>query len=449
MKDLTTGKEAGVIFRFALPMVIGNLLQQMYQVVDSIIVGNFLGKEALAAQGASFPIFYSLIAFIIGIGSGATVVISQYFGARDLKSVRKAIDTIFIFLFFASIILTTVGIVFSDEIFTLLKVEPEVKPLAISYFTIYMLGLVLFFGFNGTASVLRGLGDSKTPLWFLLISTVINIVLDLLFVVVFKWGIKGAAVATVIAQGVAFISAAVYLSYKHQIISFRISSLRFDKRIFGQSIRIGLPTGFQQTFVALGLMAMIRIVNNFDTNVLAAYTIASRIDALAAMPAMNLASALSAFVGQNVGAGKINRIKNGFRSTLFMSAGLSLLVMSGVYVWSEQIIGIFTKDPMVIKYGTDYLVIVSTFYVIFSFMFVIHGTLRGAGDTLIPMFISLFSLWVIRIPFAVYLSKHFGVDGIWWSIPIGWSMGLIGSYIYYLTGRWKLKGVTGKIINEA
>jgi len=442
MKDLTVGKEAVVIFKFALPMLIGNVLQQMYQVVDSIIIGNFIGKEALAAQGASFPIFYALIAFIIGIGSGATVVISQYFGAKDLKSVRKAIDTIFIFLFFAAIIITTIGIVFSDEIFTMLKLEEDVKPLAISYFNIYMLGLVMFFGFNGTASVLRGLGDSVTPLYFLLASTFINIILDITFIVVFHWGIEGAAIATVIAQGVAFISGAVYLSYKHQIISFRISELHFDKKIFHQSLRIGLPTGFQQTFVALGLMAMIRIVNNFDTNVLAAYTIASRIDALAAMPAMNLASALSAFVGQNMGAGKINRIRNGFKSTLYMSWGISLTVMAGVYLWNEQIIGIFNKDPMVIEYGTNYLMIISSFYIIFSSMFVIHGTLRGAGDTFIPMFISLFSLWIVRIPLAVFLSKHFGVNGIWWAIPIGWSMGLIGSYLYYLTGKWKTKGVT-------
>ncbi len=441
MRDLTTGKEATVIFRFALPMVFGNLLQQMYQVVDSIIVGNFLGKEALAAQGASFPIFYSLIAFVIGIGSGATVVISQYFGAKDFKKVKKAIDTIFIFLFFMSIILTTIGIMFSEEIFTLLKVEDVVKPLAISYFNIYMTGLVMFFGFNGTASVLRGLGDSITPLWFLLISTVINIVLDILFVVIFHWGIEGAAIATVIAQGIAFISGAVYLSYKHQIISFKIFSLQFSRSIFFKSLRIGLPTGFQQTFVALGLLAMVRIVNNFDTNVLAAFTIASRIDALAAMPALNLASALSAFVGQNMGAGRIDRIRKGFISTLLMSFALSIIVIIGVYLWSEQIIGIFNKDPMVIEYGINYLRIVSSFYIIFSSMFVIHGTLRGAGDTLIPMFISLFSLWIVRIPLAVSLSKHFGVNGIWWAIPIGWSMGLLGSYLYYLTGRWKTKGV--------
>jgi len=441
MKDLTKGKEANVIFKFALPMLIGNLLQQMYQVVDSIIVGNFLGKEALAAQGASFPIFFTLIAFIIGIGSGATVVISQYFGAKKYDKVKRAIDTIFIFLFFAAIVLSVTGILLSDKIFTMLKVEDAVKPLAVSYFNIYMTGMIVFFGFNGTASVLRGLGDSVTPLWFLVIATIINIVLDLLFIVVLHWGIQGAAIATVIAQGVAFLSGAVYLSYRHQIISFRILSLHFDKDIFRKSLRIGLPTGFQQTFVALGLMAMIRIVNNFNTDVLAAFTVASRIDALAAMPALNLASALAAFVGQNIGADKIYRVKNGLKATLFMALTISMIIILGVVLWGEQIIGIFNKDPMVIKYGTNYLVIVSSFYMVFSSMFVIHGVLRGSGDTLIPMFISLFSLWVIRIPFAVFLSKHIGVNGIWWSIPIGWSMGLLGSYLYYLSGKWKNKGV--------
>ena len=448
MKDLTKGKEAGVIFKFALPMLVGNLLQQMYQVVDSIIVGNFLGKEALAAQGASFPIFFTLIAFIIGIGSGATVVISQFFGAKEYEKVKRAIDTIFIFLFFAAIVLSAVGILLSDKIFTMLKVDDAVKPLAVSYFNIYMTGMIVFFGFNGTASVLRGLGDSVTPLWFLVIATIINIALDLIFIVVLHWGIQGAAIATVIAQGVAFLSGAVYLSYRHQIISFRISSLHFDSDIFRKSLRIGLPTGFQQTFVALGLMAMIRIVNNFNTDVLAAFTVASRIDALAAMPALNLASALAAFVGQNIGANKIYRVKNGLKATLFMALTISIIIILGVVLWGEQIIGVFNKDPMVIKYGTNYLVIVSSFYMVFSSMFVIHGVLRGSGDTLIPMFISLFSLWVIRIPFAVFLSKHIGVNGIWWSIPIGWSMGLLGSYLYYLSGKWKNKGVVRTTIDD-
>ncbi|WP_430809922.1 MULTISPECIES: MATE family efflux transporter [unclassified Carboxylicivirga] len=441
MRDLTVGNEAKLIFKFALPMVLGNLLQQMYHVVDSIIVGNYLGTEALAAIGASSPIFYALIAFVIGIGSGATIIISQYFGAKNLEKVKRAIDTSYIFLFGASIIITTIGIVFSDDIFRLLHVEEEVIPLATDYFNVFMMGMIAFFGFSGTSSILRGLGDSMTPLYFMVVATVVNIVLDIVFIVVFEWGISGVAYATLIAQAGAFITGAIYLNKKHEIISFNVFKFRFDKELFMQSIRIGLPTGFQQTFVALGIMALIRIVNNFDTNVLAAFSVASRIDALAAMPALNLASALSAFVGQNLGAQKVDRIKKGLRATLFMAWGISLVVMLIVVFFGAYIMQVFTKDPSVIAHGSNYLVIVSSFYMIFSTMFVMHGVLRGAGDTLIPMFITLFSLWVIRIPFAIVLSKHFGVNGIWWAIPIGWSMGLIGSIAYYFTGRWKLKSV--------
>ncbi len=441
MKDLTTGNEAKLIFKFALPMVLGNLLQQLYHVVDSIIVGNYLGKEALAAIGASSPIFYALIAFVIGIGSGATIIISQYFGAKNFDKVSRAIDTTYIFLFIASIVITCIGIFNSEKIFRMLHVEEHIIPLATDYFNVFMVGLIAFFGFSGTSSILRGLGDSMTPLYFMVVATIMNIVLDIVFIVVFNWGISGVAYATLIAQGTAFIAGAIYLNKKHQIISFNIFNFRFDKKLFLQSIRIGLPTGFQQTFVALGIMALIRIVNNFDSDVLAAFSVASRIDALAAMPALNLASALSAFVGQNLGAQKIDRIKKGLRATLIMAWSISLVVMLTVIFFGENMMRAFTQDSAVIKHGANYLVIVSSFYMLFSTMFVIHGILRGAGDTLIPMFITLFSLWIIRIPFALFLSKHFGVNGIWWAIPIGWSMGLIGSLVYYFTGRWKKKSV--------
>jgi len=441
MKDLTVGNEAKLIFKFALPMVLGNLLQQLYHVVDSVIVGNYLGKEALAAIGASSPIFYALIAFVIGIGSGATIIISQYFGAKNIDKVKRAIDTTYIFLFIASIIITSIGIFFSEDIFRMLHVEEHIIPLATDYFNVFMMGIIAFFGFSGTSSILRGLGDSMTPLYFMVVATIINIVLDIVFIVVFNWGISGVAYATLIAQGGAFITGAIYLNKKHQIISFNIFKFRFDKELFMQSIRIGLPTGFQQTFVALGIMALIRIVNNFDTDVLAAFSVASRIDALAAMPALNLASALSAFVGQNLGAKKIDRIKKGLKATLIMALAISLVVMLTVVFFGEYMMRAFTQDTAVIQHGANYLVIVSSFYMIFSTMFVMHGVLRGAGDTLIPMFITLFSLWVIRIPFAIFLSKHFGVNGIWWAIPIGWSMGLAGSLIYYFTGRWKKKSI--------
>jgi putative MATE family efflux protein len=234
---------------------------------------------------------------------------------------------------------------------------------------------------------------------------------------------------------------AIYLTKKHQLISFTPSSFVFDRKIFMQSLRIGLPTGFQQTFVALGMAALIRIVANFETSVLAAYTIASRIDALAGMPALNLSSALSAFVGQNMGANRTDRIKKGYRATLAAGWIISLFVMGVVFIWGDSLIGIFNRDPMVIEYGTSYLVIVSLFYIVFSNMFITMGVLRGAGDTLIPMFTSLISLWLVRIPFAVFLSQKFGVVGIWWSIPIGWFIGYLLIQLYYMSGRWKRKGI--------
>lgn len=442
MRDLTSGPEGRLILHFAIPMVIGNIFQQLYNVVDSIIVGKVLGEAALAAVGASFPIFYTLIAFVIGIGSGATVVISQYFGAKNYEQVKKAIGTIFIFVFLASLILSAGGIVFSREIFTLLKVREDVMPEAISYFTIYISGLVIFFGFNSTASILRGLGDSRTPLLFFAISTVANIAFDLLFIIVFEWGIEGAAIATIVAQGGAFATAIAFLNRRDHLIHFSWKSMSFDWKVFQQSTRIGLPTGFQQAFVALGMMALIRIINNFETPVLAAYTAASRIDALAAMPAMNLASALSAFVGQNLGAGHIERIRKGLRATLLMSWGISFLVMGIVIFQGEFLMSLFSNSKEVIKYGQDYLIIISSFYPVFATMFVMHGTLRGAGDTLVPMFITLISLWIVRIPLAAVFSAEFGPDGIWWAIPAGWTIGLIGTIVYYLSGRWKKKSVT-------
>jgi len=378
---------------------------------------------------------------IIGIASGSTIVIAQYFGAKDIEKVKRTINTLYIFLFVASIITSIIAIYFSEDLFRLLKLPEEIMPQAKTYFNIFMGGVVVSFGFNGTSAILRGLGDSKTPLYFLVLSTIINIVLDLLFVLVFKWGIAGVAIATVIAQGGAFLAAIIYLNKTHKIIRFSFNNLAFDKDIFLKSIRIGLPTGIQQTFVAVGMMALISIVNRFGTNVIAAFSVAARIDSLASLPAMNFSAALSTFVGQNIGAGKIDRVRSGFVATLKMSSIISILVSAGVLLFGDFIVRLFTSDPEVIRIGKEYLVIVGAFYIVFSSMFIISGVMRGAGDTLVPMFISLIALWVIRIPTAWILSKRIGETGIWWAIPIGWSVGLTLSYIYYKTGNWKRKSV--------
>lgn len=443
MKDMTEGKEGKLILQFALPMLAGSLFQQLYNIVDSIIVGNFIGKEALAAVGASFPVIFVLISMIIGLASGITIIISQYFGARDFENVRRAIDTMYIGLFFASIFISTVGIIFSREIFILLNLPSEVMPMALDYLNIYLLGIIAFFGFNGTSAILRGMGDSKTPLYFLIISTVTNIGLDLLFVIVFEMGVKGVALATVLSQSGALVTAIIYLNRHHKIINFTLHKLIFDRNILRHSLRIGLPTGFQHTFVALGIMAIMGVVNTFGTNVIAAFSVAARLDAIATIPAMIMAQALATFVGQNLGANKSHRVKSGLISTIMLTGIVTIATTAVIITFGDVFMDAFTDDADVIDIGSEYLTIVSLFYLIFAFMFTFNGVMRGAGDTFIPMIISLISLWLIRIPFAIFLSDRFGETGIWWSFPMSWATGLLMSWLYYLTGRWKKKAITG------
>lgn len=441
MKDLTIGNEGKTIFKFATPLLIGNLFQQLYNIVDSVIVGNFLGKEALAAVGASFPLIFTLISFVIGVASGFTIIIAQYFGARDMRRVQKSVDTMYLFMFGAGVLVSIVGIILSDEIFRLVALPEEVLPLAKTYLNIFLAGIVFFFGFNGTSAILRGLGDSKTPLYFLIISTLTNVLFDLLFVVVFEWGIAGAAIATVVSQGGAFFMAILYLNRTHEVVKLTIRKYYFSKEIFNKAIRIGLPSGFQQSFVALAFLVLIRFVNGFGTATIAAYTVGMRINSLVSLPAMNFASALSTFVGQNLGANKPDRVKKGLKSTFLMSTGVALFTTVMVIMFREFLMGLFTDNEEVISIGRNFLTIVSSFYIIFSAMFVLYGILRGAGDTLTSMFITVFSLWLIRVPAAYFLSNEMGASGIWWSMPMGWFIGMVIVYGYYLTGRWKRKVV--------
>jgi len=441
MRDLTQGPEGKQILIFALPMLLGNVFQQLYYIVDTLIIGHYLGTEALASAGASFPVIFVLISLMIGITTGINVVISQYFGNKNYLKVKRAIDTAFIFLFLSSIGLSVLGLVFSKQIFMLIGLPEELMSDALKYFNVYVAGLIFMSGYNGTSAILRGMGDSKTPLYFLIISTFLNIGFDLLFVAVFDWGIEGISFATVLAQAIAFGLSVLYLNRYHPLIQFSFRGLSFDKEVFRQSLRIGIPTGLQHTFVSLGMAALMTIVNMFGTPTIAAYSIAWRIDSFATLPAMNFGMALSTFVGQNIGANKIERVRKGLIATLVMNSAFSIVVTVIAWIYGKELMGFFTDDQIVIDIGYDYLVIVSSFYIVFGAMFVMHGTLRGAGDTLIPMFITLFSLWVLRVPFSYFLSQSMGEVGIWWGIPIAWVFGFVASFIYYKTGRWKRKAV--------
>ncbi len=444
MKDFTEGKEARLILRFSVPLIIGNIFQNLYSIIDSIIVGNYLGKEALGAVGASFPFIFVLISMVIGIGSGASTVVSQYFGARQPEKVRRTIDTLFIIFLVASLLITATGIALSKPVFRLLQLPEEMMPEALTYLNIYLSGMFFFFGFTGISSILRGMGDSRTPLYFMIMSATLNVVLDLLFVLVFKWGIEGVAFGTVLAEATAFFLAAWYLNRKHPLINLSVRRYVFDRNIFKSCVRIGLPTGFQQSFVAIGMMAIMGVVNTFGTNAVAAYTAAIRIDSFAKMPAMTFSSALSSFVGQNLGACREDRAKKGLRMTLLFSLCYSFFVSLLIILFGQYLIQLFTSDPDVIAIGQDYLLIVSSFYLMLSVMFAFTGFLRGSGATFIPMITTLISLYLFRIPIAWFLSDHIGVNGIWWSEPIGWFAGMVILIVYYLSGKWKGKEVVSQ-----
>ena len=435
--DLTEGKVWKVIVRFALPLLVGNLLQQFYNITDSIIVGQFLGKEALAAVSASFFIYYFIISLVIGVGSGTTVVISQLFGAKQYQKVQLAFSSFFIFMLVGGIILSIAGIIFAEPVFRLTNTPEEVIPQAVAYFRIYIGGTFLFVTFNSIISILRGVGESVRPMVFILITTVLNIAFDLLFILVFKWGIEGAARATVVSQGIGMCIALAYVNNTHPLLSIKKQDMLFDWKLFKESLKIGLPTSVQQCAIALGLIALLGIVNSFGTNTLTAYGAAGKIDTIITQAILTLSGALAAFCGQNIGAGRLDRVKKGVRFTMYTNIALGLLTFAAVYLFGNEMMRIFTKDIDVVAIGKEYLLIIGGFFIVHGALNVYNGALRGAGDTLFPMITSLICLWLIRIPLAYYLSSWLGRNGIWWAIGISITIGLIVTFVYYKMGFWK------------
>ena len=439
-RDLTSGAVWKVILRFAFPLLIGNLLQQLYNVTDSVIVGQFLGKESLAAVSASFFIYYFIISLVIGIGSGTSVVISQFFGAKEFDKVQKAFSSIFIFMLVAGVLLSIAGIIFAEPMFRLTNTPEDVIPQAVAYFRIYVGGTFLFVTFNSIISILRGVGESVRPMLFILLTTILNIALDLLFIVVFKWGIEGAARATVIAQGIGMCVALGYVNNTHPLLSIKKQDLLFDMGLFKEGLRIGLPSSVQQCAISLGLIALLGIVNSFGTDTLTAYGAAGKIDTIIIQAVLTLSGALAAFCGQNIGAGHLDRVRDGVRFAMLVNLLLGLATFTAIYFFGDKMMLAFTKDPEVIRIGKEYLLIMGGFFIVHGGLNVFNGALRGAGDTLFPMAVSITCLWLIRIPLAYWFSSIWGRSGIWWAIGASLCIGLTITYIYYKLGFWKNKG---------
>ncbi|MDR0364207.1 MAG: MATE family efflux transporter [Bacteroidales bacterium] len=438
MKDFTVGKPLKEIFFFSLPILMGSAFQQLYNVVDSMVVGKFIGTEALAAVGASFPLTFLVVSLFIGIGTGFTVVVSQYFGAKKFAEIKRTLDTLILSTIAMTLILSVLGVISAKWILRWIGLEENIIPDATIYLQIYFGGIFFQFLFAGVNAVIRGLGDSKTPMNFLIISTALNVILDILFVVVFKWGVSGVGIATILAQIISLGVMLIVLNKKYpQFFDFSIRKFIFDKIIFKQAIKVGLPTGLQVGFVALGSIMIFLIVSPFGTNAIAAYSVVMRLDSFATLPVMNLATALSTFVGQNVGAGKYERVKMGLMDTLKISLAFSIVLSLTLIFLSDFLMTLFTDDAEVIQIGARSLHIIAPFYIIFAGMFTLQGCLRGVGAVMIPMFCTLISLWLVRIPLAWYLGKILALEGVWWSTPGSWFMGALLMGIYFASGHWK------------
>ncbi|MDR3251644.1 MAG: MATE family efflux transporter [Tannerella sp.] len=435
--DLTTGKVWKTIPAFVFPLLIGNVMLQMYNLVDSVIVGNFLGKEALAAVSASFFIYYFVISLIIGVGSGITVVIAQYFGAGRYDDVQRAFSSILIFTVIAGVLLSVVGIALAEPLFRLTKTPEDVVPLAVRYFRVYIGGTFIFITLNSLLSTFRGMGDSRRPMVFILITAVLNVVLDVLFIIVFRFGVEGAAYATVLAQASGVVVAMVYLRSCHPLLSLRRRDLKFDYALFRRGLKIGLPVSIQQCSLSVGLLALLGVVNVFGTDTLTAYGAAGKIDSLITQAILTLSSAISAFCGQNIGAGRFSRVSQGVRFAMVINVFFSLTVFAMIFFFGHWIMKVFTPDPAVISIGYEYLLTVGAVFVLNGATNVMNGAMRGAGDTLFAMINGIVSLWLIRIPLAYILGDSLGYQGVWWAISISLVFGFITTLIYYVSGRWK------------
>ena len=447
--DMTSGSPYRLIISFTLPMLLGNIFQQLYNMVDSIVVGNVIGDQALAAVGTGFPIIYMLSSLFMGIGTGATVMISQYYGARDLEKVDHTINTIYMALLVGVVPLTLIGVFLSEPLLRLMQVPDDgTLEMAKTYMIIIFIGVIGNLGFNINAGILQGFGDSRTSLLFLMIATVMNIVLDLAFTIPIPMGVAGVALATIIAQIASWLFGVFYINRRYDFIRIRPRRSNFRKTLFVQAMRLGIPSGIQQALFSIGIMFMQSLVNSYGSTFMAGFNGANKIDTFAFLPVQSLSNALTTYTGQNIGAGNQHRVKEGLKASVIMSVVCCLVVGVLLYPTSAFMMRMFSQNPEVIDAGVAYLHGVLPFYFLLALSFMFNSVLRGAGDMLVPMISSFISLWLARLPAPYLLAYLFEKESIYYSYAIGWALRVIISGLYYATGKWKNKSIVARTQKE-
>lgn len=440
MKKTTIMTEGTIwkkILFFAIPLILGNLFQQLYNTADSIIVGNFIGSEALAAVGASGSVINLLIGFFVGTSAGAGVVTSQFFGAQDKEGVRKSVHTIVAIAITVGLVMTVAGILLVPVILRLMGTPKEVFAAAVSYLQVYFGGLVFSVIYNMCAGILNAVGNSKRSLVYLLIAAISNIFLDLLFVVVLKMGIAGAALATDISQLLSCIFILLFLTRTDAMYKVRIREIRFHGSLLGRIMKIGLPTGIQNIVISLSNVIVQSTVNSFGAVVMAGYAAYVKIDGFNLLPVMSIAMAATTFTGQNIGAGKLHRVKRGMVTATGM--GIAYTILSGVMLllFAPQVIGVFTENKAVVQCGVYIMKYFCPFYWILAILQITAGTIRGAGKTLETMLVFLSSLCLFRILWIWgSMSIEHSMNLLMVVYPLSWLVGAVTILIYAWKGKW-------------
>ncbi len=446
-QDMVTGSASKSLIMFALPMVLGNIFQQLYGLIDTIVVGNFVGEGALAAVGTSTALAFVFIAVAMGLSIGCSVVISQLFGAGSLKRMKTAIFTSIFMMIALGVVLTIVAYNLAGIMLGWMQTPDNIFADAKSYLQIYTLGYIGLFVYNISNSVFNALGMSKLPLAFLAFSSVLNIILDLLFVIKYNMGVAGVAWATFISQNIAAALAFVVLLFTLKKIKCQDYKL-FEWALIPKLLKVAGPTCAQQMIVSLGFVFMQSLINLFGSTVIAGYTAATKIDNIALIPMVQVGNALSTFVAQNVGAGKYERVGTGLKTAMLMDVVFGVVIAVLVFIFGKFFIALFmdsTESAEAIGIGVEYMYVVAIFYFLMGVQNAYAGAIRGAGDVKHSMICVLLNFG-LRLVAAYILALFFiGEKGIWWSLPIGWAIGTIYGFFYYRSGKWKDKAVVGKM----
>lgn len=444
--DMTAGTEWKKLLLFALPIMAGQFLQQLYNTVDGIVVGNFVSDAALGSVGACTSLAFLFLAFSIGFGNGSGIVIAQLYGAQRMDELKRAVSTALLLLTGMGVLALIIGYFGTHWFVTgLMNVEgDELIRLSTAYFSIYSLGLVFQFAYNCVASILRAVGDSRATLYFLCVSAVLNLILDVLFVAGFRWGVAGAAVATVISQFVCVVVCFIYMFGKYPFFRFKKGEFRFDMGQCLLCLKMGVPMTLQHCIISFGNVLMQRLVNHFGETTMAAFTCGLRIENYCMVPALSLNSAMSMFTGQNIGAKRPDRVERCWKGTVKLAVGITFVISTVLFVGAYPLAGLFGVEGASLRQAVEYIRFISYMMVFFSVYQTTIGLIQGSGDALYAMFCSLITLTSrVSLAYILVFCFDFGYSVIWHTIPVGWILGLVLSLLRYHAGTWKKKLIVG------